>query len=65
MLLVVLNQSVTSSEKVDLSKEGMVTVHTKYNGDAVRSLAADNQVTVLALQYKGVNLALLHLISLS
>lgn len=42
-------------EKVDLSKRGMVTVHTKYNGDAVKSLAADNQVTVLALQYKGVN----------
>ena len=41
-------------EKVDLSKRGMVTVHTKYNGDAVKSLA-DNQVTVLALQYKGVN----------
>ena len=42
-------------EKVDLSKDGMVTVHTKYNGDAVKSIAADNQVTVLALQYKGVN----------
>ena len=42
-------------EKVDLSKSGMVTVHTKYNGDAVKSIAADNQVTVLALQYKGVN----------
>ena len=42
-------------EKVDLSKRGMVTVHTKYNGDAVKSLAAGNQVTVLALQYKGVN----------
>ena len=33
----------------------MVTVHTKYNGDAVKSLAAGDQVTVLALQYKGVN----------
>ena len=42
-------------EKVDLSKTGMVTVHTKYNGDAVKSIADDNQVTVLALQYKGVN----------
>ena len=42
-------------EKVDLSKSGMVTVHTKYNGDAVKSIADDNQVTVLALQYKGVN----------
>ena len=42
-------------EKVDLSKSGMVTVHTKYNGDAVKSLAAGDQVTVLALQYKGVN----------
>ena len=42
-------------EKVDLSKSGMVTVHTKYNGDAVKTIAADNQVTVLALQYKGVN----------
>ena len=42
-------------EKVDLSKSGMVTVHTKYNGDAVKSIAADNKVTVLALQYKGVN----------
>ena len=42
-------------EKVDLSKSGMVTVHTKYNGDAVKSIAADDQVTVLALQYKGVN----------
>ena len=42
-------------EKVDLSKTGMVTVHTKYNGDAVKTIAADNQVTVLALQYKGVN----------
>lgn len=42
-------------EKVDLSKSGMVTVHTKYNGDAVKSITADNQVTVLALQYKGVN----------
>ena len=42
-------------EKVDLSKSGMVTVHTKYNGDAVKSIAADNQVTVLALQYRGVN----------
>ena len=42
-------------EKVDLSKSGMVTVHTKYNGDAVKSIATDNQVTVLALQYKGVN----------
>lgn len=42
-------------EKVDLSKSGMVTVHTKYNGDAVKSITPDNQVTVLALQYKGVN----------
>lgn len=42
-------------EKVDLSKSGMVTVHTKYNGDAVKSIADDDQVTVLALQYKGVN----------
>ena len=42
-------------EKVDLSKSGMVTVHTKYNGDAVKTIVADNQVTVLALQYKGVN----------
>ena len=42
-------------EKVDLSKSGMVTVHTKYNGDAVKTIAADNKVTVLALQYKGVN----------
>ena len=42
-------------EKVNLSNSDIVTVHTKYNGDAVKSITPDNQVTVLALQYKGVN----------
>ena len=39
-------------EKADLTSEkGQVTVHAKYNGNAIKNIANDNQVTVLALQY--------------
>ena len=39
-------------ETADLtSNKGQVTVHAKYNGNAIKNIANDNQVTVLALQY--------------
>ncbi len=39
-------------ETADLtSTKGKVTVHAKYNGNAIKNIANDNQVTVLALQY--------------
>ena len=39
-------------EKADLASEkGKVTVHAKYNGNAIKNIANDDQVTVLALQY--------------
>ena len=37
------------------SNKGMVTVKAKYDGDAIKKIAADNQVTVAALQYAGEN----------
>ena len=38
-------------ESADLTTKGKVTVHAKYNGNAIKSIAEDEQVTVLALQY--------------
>ena len=38
-------------ESADLTTKGKVTVHAKYNGNAIKDLAKDNKVTVLALQY--------------
>ena len=38
-------------ESADLTTKGKVTVHAKYNGNAIKNLANDNKVTVLALQY--------------
>ena len=38
-------------ESADLTTKGKVTVHAKYNGNAIKDLANDNKVTVLALQY--------------
>ena len=38
-------------ESADLTTKGKVTVHAKYNGNAIKNLADNNQVTVLALQY--------------
>lgn len=44
--------SVFKMKDVDLaSKAGYVTVHASYNGDVIKSIALNNQVTVLALQY--------------
>ena len=37
------------------SNKGMVTVKAKYDGDAIKKIASDNQVTVAALQYAGEN----------
>ncbi|HRL17331.1 MAG TPA: hypothetical protein PK780_13225, partial [Prevotella sp.] len=42
-------------ESADLTTKGKVTVHAKYNGNAIKDLANGDKVTVLALQYKGVN----------
>ena len=39
-------------ESADLSKDGQVTVHAKYNGPDMKNISNDNQVTVIALQYK-------------
>lgn len=38
-------------ESADLTTKGKVTVHAKYNGNAIKNIAENNQVTVLALQY--------------
>ena len=38
-------------ESADLTTKGKVTVHAKYNGNAIKDLANDKKVTVLALQY--------------
>lgn len=38
-------------KSVDLSKTGYATVHASYNGDVIKSIGTDKQVTVLALQY--------------
>lgn len=38
-------------KSVDLSKAGYATVHASYNGKVIKSIANDDQVTVLALQY--------------
>jgi len=35
----------------DLTNKGQVTVHATYDGNVIKSIANDNQVTVLALQY--------------
>ena len=37
------------------SNKGMVTVKAKYDGDAIKKIATDKQVTVAALQYAGEN----------
>lgn len=37
------------------SNKGMVTVKAKYDGDAIKTIANDDQVTVAALQYAGEN----------
>ena len=37
--------------KADLETKGEVTVHAQYDGNVIKSIAADKQVTVLALQY--------------
>ena len=37
------------------SNKGMVTVKAKYDGDAIKKIASDKQVTVAALQYAGEN----------
>ncbi|MEH2790943.1 hypothetical protein V7T18_09775 [Segatella copri] len=37
------------------SHKGMVTVKAKYDGDAIKKIASDKQVTVAALQYAGEN----------
>lgn len=34
-----------------MTTKGKVTVHAKYNGNAIKNIAENNQVTVLALQY--------------
>lgn len=39
-------------ESADLSKDGQVTVHAKYNGPDMKNISTDDQVTVIALQYK-------------
>ena len=38
-------------ESADLTTKGKVTVHAKYNGNAIKDLANGDKVTVLALQY--------------
>lgn len=38
-------------ESADLKTKGKVTVHAKYNGNAIKDLANSDKVTVLALQY--------------
>ena len=38
-------------ESADLTTKGKVTVHAKYNGNAIKDLANSDNVTVLALQY--------------
>ena len=38
-------------ESADLTAKGKVTVHAKYNGNAIKDLSNGNEVTVLALQY--------------
>ena len=38
-------------ESADLTTKGKVTVHAKYNGNAIKDLANSKKVTVLALQY--------------
>ena len=38
-------------ESADLTTKGKVTVHAKSNGNAIKNIAENNQVTVLALQY--------------
>ena len=38
-------------ESADLTTKGKVTVHAKYNGNAIKDLTNDKKVTVLALQY--------------
>ncbi len=38
-------------KSVDLSKTGYATVHASYNGDVIKNIAHNDQVTVLALQY--------------
>ena len=38
-------------ESADLTTKGKVTVHAKYNGNAIKDLANSDKVTVLALQY--------------
>ena len=38
-------------ESADLKTKGKVTVHAKYNGNAIKDLANGDKVTVLALQY--------------
>ena len=38
-------------ESADLTTKGKVTVHAKYNGNAIKDLANSEKVTVLALQY--------------
>lgn len=42
-------------ESADLTTKGKVTVHAKYNGNAIKNIAENNQVTVLALQYTSGN----------
>lgn len=56
------NKAYTRSKSEDVSKsfnvykatvkDGYVTVNAKYNGDVVKSISKDKEVTVLALQYK-------------
>lgn len=43
--------SAFTMKSVDLSKTGYATVHASYNGKVIKSIAVDDQVTVLALQY--------------
>lgn len=43
--------SAFTMKSVDLSKTGYATVHAAYNGNVIKSIANDDQVTVLALQY--------------
>lgn len=38
-------------ESADLTTKGKVTVHAKYNGNAIKDIAKSEKVTVLALQY--------------
>lgn len=43
--------SAFTMKSVDLKKAGYATVHAAYNGNVIKSIANNNQVTVLALQY--------------